>query len=85
MQTLDHDATNPDPRPGFYYVSAIDGGRSARVCGPFPTHAEALEAVEASRQKMTDIDPRAWFYAFGTCRCEADLGPGYLDAIGGVS
>lgn len=72
----------PDLRPGFYYVSAIDGTRSARVRGPYPTHAEALAMVDESSRVLTTIDPRAHFYAFGTCRSEADLGPGYLDARG---
>ena len=79
---ITHDASNPDPRPGFYYVSAIDDGRSARVCGPFTTHAEALENVEPARKALEDVDPRACFYAIGTCRCEANAGPGYLNAIG---
>lgn len=69
----------PDPRPGFYYVSAIDGPRSARVRGPFTTHVEALEAVEDSRRALVTIMPEAHFYAIGTCRCERDLGPGFLD------
>lgn len=74
------DAT-PDPRPGFYYVSAIDAGRSARLDGPYPTHAEALGEVERARAALVQMDPRAWFYAFGTCRSETDLGPGYLRAL----
>jgi hypothetical protein len=32
---------------------------------------------------MIAIDPRAHWYAFGTCRSDADLGPGYLDATEG--
>lgn len=71
----------PYPRPGFYYVSAIDGPRSARVRGPFTTHAEALALVATSRDALVAMDPRAHFYAFGTCRSESNLGPGYLDTI----
>lgn len=70
---------NPDPRPGFYYVSAIDGSRRSLVRGPFRTHAEALEAVEPTKRLVEDRDPRAHWYAWGTARNEADLGPGVLD------
>ena len=75
----------PDPRPGFYYVSAIDGPRAARVQGPFQTHAEALARVDAARSRAEKLDPRACWYAFGTCRSETDLGPGWLDTIGGAA
>jgi len=68
-----------DPRPGFYYVSAIDGPRRSMVRGPFPTHAEALERVEATRRLVEERDPRAHWYAWGTARSETDLGKGVLD------
>lgn len=68
-----------DPRPGFYYVSALDGDRSARVRGPFTTHPEALAAVDEARRKLIDLKPEAHWYAFGTCRTERDMG--YLDSI----
>lgn len=75
------DEQQPDPRAGFYYVSVIDGGRSARVRGPFVNdHAGALAAVDAARAELEALDPRAIWYAFGTCRSETNLGPGYLDA-----
>lgn len=74
-------AGEPDPRLGFYYVSVLDGPRSARARGPFEHHAEALAAVEPARTALVELDPRAWFWAFGTCRCETDLGPGYLDTL----
>lgn len=73
--------TDIDLRPGFYYVSAIDGARSARVRGPFALHADALAAVAPSRAKLLEVDPRGAFYAIGTCRCATDLGPGFLDAL----
>lgn len=70
---------NPDPRPGFYYVSAIDGARRSLVRGPFPTHAAALEAVEPAKKLVEERDPRAHWYAWGTARNEVNLGPGALD------
>jgi len=72
----------PDPRPGFYYVSVIDGPRSARVRGPFKdNHAAALAAVDKTRRQLEHLHPFAHFYAFGTCRLETDEGPGYLDVV----
>lgn len=57
-----------DQRPGHYYVSAIDGPRSALVSGPYPTHQQALDLVPAKRAEAEKLDPKAVFYAFGTCR-----------------
>ncbi len=68
-----------DDRPGYFYVSVIDGGKSARLRGPFTTHGEALNAVDPARDALTALNPQAHFYAYGTCRCDEDLGPGYLD------
>lgn len=70
----------PDPRPGYYYVSVLDGPRSARLRGPFvDDHAGALAAVDDARRALDRIDPRSAFYAFGTCRSEVDAGLGFLD------
>lgn len=69
-----------DTRPGFYYVSAIDGERRALVRGPFSSHLGALEAVEATKAAACKLDGRAWSYAWGTARCDTDAGPGALDA-----
>ena len=49
-----------------YYVSTIDGSRFALLAGPFPTHPEACELVDRVRDEACRVDPRAWFYAFGT-------------------
>lgn len=68
-----------DERPGFYYVSAIDGERRSLVRGPFSTHRAALDAVEATKATVGKLDGRAWSYAWGTARCETDAGPGALD------
>ncbi len=68
----------PDTRPGFYYVTAIDGARYARLLGPFANHAGALAAVDAVRIEAEQRDPWASFWAFGTCRADDDLGLGVL-------
>ena len=61
--------TQPDTRPGEYYVTAFDGSRYAKLLGPFTDdHQAALNHVEKVRAKAEQIDPRAVFYAFGTCR-----------------
>jgi hypothetical protein len=75
----DADRQRPDPRPGFYYVSAIDGARKVFARGPFPTHREALDRVDATRTAVEKVDPRAPWYAWGTARSEVDQGPGVLD------
>lgn len=56
----------PDPRPGHYYVTAIDGNRAYFLAGPWPEHAQALAQVEAFAER-TDY-PRAVWMAFGTAR-----------------
>lgn len=69
-----------DPRPGYYYVTAMDSGRSARAAGPYGTHAAALDDVYRVKEEIERGDPRAAFYAWGTMRSETDLGPGFLSA-----
>lgn len=49
-----------------YYVSTIDGSRYALLAGPFATHSEACKWVDRVRDEACRVDPRAWFYAFGT-------------------
>lgn len=72
----------PDTRPGYYYVSVMDGDRAARLRGPYVCdHAGALARVEEARETLGRLDPRAAFLAFGTIRTDADLGPGYLDVL----
>ena len=56
-----------------YYVSTIDGSRFALVAGPFDTHPEACGWVNRARDEACRVDPRAWFYSFGT----ASTGPEY--------
>ena len=60
-----------------YYVSVIDGPRHALLAGPFVTHREALDMVDAARRVAVEVDRKSWFYAFGTCRAET----GHCDGI----
>jgi hypothetical protein len=66
----EHNAEHPDPRPGAYYVSVVDGRRYALALGPFDTHAAALERVGPVRDYCNKQSDRAWFYGYGTCRLE---------------
>lgn len=74
----DTDAQRPDRRPGFYYVSCVDGTRRALLRGPWTSHAAAIAAVPAVRAEAERADAWACWYAFGTARSETDLGPGVL-------
>ena len=63
----------PDTKPGEYYVSVIDGPRAGRLLGPFTNdHQAALDMVNKVRDKAIEMDPRAHFYAFGTCRLDGN-------------
>ena len=62
-----------DTKPGEYYVSVIDGTRWAKILGPFTNdHQAALDMVDAVRDKAIELDRKAHFYAFGTCRLEGN-------------
>lgn len=58
----------PSPLPGKYYVSATDGDRYWLMRGPFPTHTEALAVVRETMLKAIDLDPKAVWMGWGTCR-----------------
>jgi hypothetical protein len=68
-------------RGSSYYVSAMDGKRTALLSGPYPTHAECLAAVPAAREKVLRVYPESHFYSLGTvsmpgnCRQEGVLDP----------
>lgn len=62
----------PDTKPGHYYVSVRDGDRTALLLGPFAHHEAALDAVDEVREAGYRVDPKAAFYAFGTCRLPDD-------------
>lgn len=77
-----YDASNPDTKPGPYFVSARDGGKHYVMAGPYPTHAEALADVERARNITYEHDARAWFMAWGTCRIEGSDRVGNLNKAG---
>lgn len=76
------EAVEPDPRPGSYYVSCIDGPRRALLYGPLPSHAAALAMVDQVRAVAVEVDARAHWYSFGTARADVDYTrPGVLNEI----
>ena len=77
----------PDTKPGNYYVTAIDGKRHARLAGPFrDDHRGALDMVDAAKRLAQELDPKAVFYAFGTCRTDyAYDRPGVLNGRLGLA
>lgn len=67
-------ASHATDAPGSgYFVSVIDGPRQGLAAGPYDTHEEALADVEEVRRIGEDVDPRAVFYAWGTCRVDRDV------------
>ena len=55
--------------PTGYYVSVMRSGRQqGLLAGPFATHQEALDLVDAARREACAVDPWCDFDAFGTCR-----------------
>ncbi|WP_421948657.1 hypothetical protein [Phaeodactylibacter xiamenensis] len=69
------DDITPDTRPGDYFVSVHDQGQKPRLAlGPFKTHKEAINQVEAVRQYMLEADPQGHFYGYGTARQEEGSG-----------
>lgn len=65
-----------DPPGSRYYVSVQDAGRSAFVAGPYDTHEEAESDVELVRRLGEELDPRAFWYAWGTARTDVDVNVG---------
>ena len=74
----------PDPQPGRYYVTAIDGAKRYFLAGPWETHAEALAQVAAVRRFAELTDPRAIWMAYGTARQLLD-GEAIKSALGSDS
>jgi hypothetical protein len=61
------EAQQADPRPGHYYVSAVDGGTHwFPMVGPFITHQEALDLVDDVRRYAHEVSYRSVWYSFGT-------------------
>ena len=63
-----------------FYVSVIDGNRSAFVAGPFRAHESALAALPTARTLGIDVDPKAVFYAWGTAKRSNGYREGSLNA-----
>ena len=57
----------------YYYVSVIDGSQKALIAGPFASHEQALLTVQSANDKACELDPKAWFYAYGTCSITRQL------------
>lgn len=74
--------TTPDTRPGPYYVTAITGGRYFVMAGPYSTHQAALDDVQRARDVAYQVDPRAWWAAWGTARIEGSQRAGRLNDLG---
>lgn len=74
-----------DPRPGNYYVSAIDAGHYWLVSGPYGMHADALRMLEPIKNSVIEQSPRSHFFAWGTCRLEdgAEAKPGLIQKRNG--
>jgi len=68
-------AAGVDTRPGFYYVSVIDGPRRALLAGPWAHHRDALAHVRAVNELACSLDPRAHWFAYGTARVDPDEQP----------
>ncbi len=78
-----HDADTVDERPGFYYVSIIDGKRWGLLAGPYTSHQDAIAAVKPAKDAAYRVNPAdAAFASFGTCRLEDNVGPGVLTKVG---
>jgi hypothetical protein len=75
---LYRDVEAPSPETRYFYVSCIDHDRRALVVGPYSTHAAALADVARVRAEAERVDPRAFWYAWGTAGSVDDLGPGVL-------
>lgn len=72
--------------PSMYYVSVIDGPRTGDsievkrmglLAGPFETHQEALDRVDAVRKIAEEVNVWAHFYAFGTCKLKEPINGRY--------
>lgn len=70
----------------MFYVSVIDGPRIGGeievkrfglLAGPYETHQEAHDKVDAVRKIAEKVNVWAHFYAFGTCKLKEPLGGTY--------
>jgi len=70
----------------MYYVSVVDGPRTGDhievkrmglLAGPFETHDEALDKVNAIRRIAEQVNAWAHFYAFGTVKLKEPIDGAY--------
>lgn len=85
----DPDAQQPDPRPGWYYVTAYDSARApgrqyAFLAGPYREHAHALRDLRAASDAAIARDPWLAFAAFGTSGIH-DPRPGSAVPVGALN
>lgn len=60
-----------DTKPGDYYVSVIDSGRTGLLLGPFrDDHNGALARVDEASAYVREHYSRAAWWAFGTVRLD---------------
>ena len=82
--------SNPDHRRGnwtddpCFYVDCVEGEKVAMLAGPYATHAEALAALPAVKIVAQQVDARAHWYAFGTCRTPNGWREGVLNHTLGI-
>ena len=81
-----NDTQQADDKPGNYYVTAHDSGKTWPMAGPFVNdHAGALAAGRAVKDAACDLDGRACFMSWGTVRAPIDyIKPGPLNSAAGI-
>lgn len=75
-------AQTPDTKPGNYYVSVRrDDGDFRCLLGPYrDDHKAALAMVDEARKVAEELDPKAFWYSYGTLRTEYSYSkPGILN------
>lgn len=55
----------------MFYVTAHNGAKYIALAGPYETHDAALAKVEAATRRAYDVDVRAPWYTYGTCRTDS--------------
>lgn len=58
-----------------FYVSVVDGGRHGYLLGPYDTHEAALANVDRGKAGAHEVDDRAHWYGYGTCKVTAPTLP----------
>lgn len=62
-----------------YYVDCINGPKVAMIAGPFKTKEEAKLMLNPARDLGCKVDPKAWFYNWGTCKRDNGYRQGVLN------